>query len=87
MCTVMIPDQVSEGQGRCIAEMQALIIKDSDTYYSQASSFQYIPKIKTPCLFPVALDDPFVKCAAYSSNAFSLFRFKSYFTSVLAGHL
>ena len=66
--------------------MQALMIEDSDTYYSQASSFQYIPKIKTPCLFPVAVDDPFVKCAAFPSAALSLSWFKYCFTSVLAGH-
>ena len=62
------------------------MIEDSDTYYSQASSFQYIPKIKTPCLFPVALDDPFVKCAPYSAAAVSPFLFKYYFTLVLASH-
>ncbi|CAL5220658.1 g2704 [Coccomyxa viridis] len=40
---------------------KALRIKDSDAYYAQSSSFQYIPKIRTPCLFPVALDDAFIK--------------------------
>jgi predicted alpha/beta-fold hydrolase len=44
--------------------VQVLNIEDSSSYYSQASSFQYIPKVKVPCLFPVALDDPFVKYVA-----------------------
>lgn len=41
-----------------------LDIEDSSLYYSQASSFQYIAKVKVPCLFPVAMDDPFVKYVA-----------------------
>ena len=43
------------------ADLQALNIKGSDSYYDQSSSFQYIPKIRTPCLFTLALNDTFIK--------------------------
>ena len=36
-------------------------MEDADAYYEQASSFQYITRIRTPCLFQLAMDDPFVR--------------------------
>ena len=41
--------------------MQVFGYKTADGYYSAASSFQHIPSIRTPCLFLVATDDPFVR--------------------------
>ena len=32
----------------------------AEDYYTAASSMQYIPQIKTPCLFLIAEDDPFL---------------------------
>ena len=57
---------------RC-ADLQALNIRDSDAYYAQSSSFQYIPKIRTPCLFTLALNDPFIKYAATCFLPFKTF--------------
>ncbi|CAL8464532.1 g4067 [Coccomyxa elongata] len=35
--------------------------QEVDKYYRDASSFQYIQHIRTPCLFIVSTDDPFVR--------------------------
>lgn len=40
---------------------QVFGFKTVDDYYSKAESFQYIPSIRTPCLFLMAKDDPFVR--------------------------
>lgn len=32
----------------------------AEDYYTAASSMQYIPQIRTPCLFLIAQDDPFL---------------------------
>lgn len=47
--------------------MQVLGYQEVDKYYRNASSFQYIQHIRTPCLFIVSTDDPFVRFVPISA--------------------
>lgn len=53
-------DVVSQ-PGACLVSVQVFGYKTVEQYYRAAESFQYIPSIRTPCLFAVAADDPFVR--------------------------
>lgn len=60
----MLKDIIVASLG-CIAMVlhvvQVLGYSSVDDYYSDISSFQYISKIRIPCLFAAAADDPYVR--------------------------
>lgn len=50
-----------------LLQVQILGYQEVDKYYRDASSFQYIQHIRTPCLFIVSTDDPFVRFVPISA--------------------
>lgn len=59
-------DMASIAQSTTIEHLDARVVcklfgfEAAEDYYTAASSMQYIPQIKTPCLFLIAQDDPFL---------------------------
>lgn len=59
-----LPLQQRQRVHRLWMRVQVLGYESVERYYRDASSFQYIHSIRTPCLFIVSEDDPFVRYAS-----------------------